>query len=298
MELAIAEAGGNPDALGQALAAGAIIDLAAGNLARAEHRSQRARRLLEQAGDRRASARLLYWRAMVCFIGGRMREAVTQLGHLAHLPVARGEMLRLWSPRATRGHALAFLAQAHAGLEEIDETLAWATAARYPAHQSSCLWHRSEALAFLGRAGEAAEAAQEALAIATRIRHAEWTAASLRGLGIAWEAAGKLDRAESAFRRSLRAAEGEPLFAAWASARLGACLAQQGRPQDAAPHVQAALRSGTPLTRYEARWAHAELLAARGEEEARRAAAAEALRAAQAGGYLILIPRLRELAAS
>jgi tetratricopeptide (TPR) repeat protein len=235
---------------------------------------------------------------MVCFIGGRMREAVTQLGHLAQLPVVRGEMLRLWNLRATRGHALAFLAEAQAGLEEIDETLAWATAARYLAHRSECLWHRSEALAFLGRAREAAEAAQEAFAIATRIRHAEWTAASLRGLGIALEAAGKLDRAECAFRRSLRAAEGEPLFAAWASARLGACLAQQGRPHDAAPHVQAALRSGTPLTRYEARWAHAELLAARGEEEARRAAAAEALRAAQTGGYLILVPRLRELAAS
>ena len=298
VELAIAEAGGKPDALGQALAAGAIIDLAAGNLARAEHRSRQAQRLLEQAGDRPATARLLYWRAMVCFIGGRMREAVTQLGHLAHLPVIQEEMLRLWSPRATRGHALAFLAQAQAGLEEIDETLAWARAARYLAAQSSCLWHRSEALAFLGRADEAAESAQEALTIATRIRHAEWTAASLRGLGIALEEAGKLDRAECAFRRSLRASAGEPLFAAWASARLGACLARQGRPQDAAAHVQAALTSGTPLTRYEARWAHAELLAARGEEEARRAAATEALRAVQAGGYLILVPRLRELATS
>ncbi len=297
VELAIAEAGGQPDALGQALAAGAIIDLATGNLARAEHRSRQARRLLEQAGDVRASARLLYWRAMMTFIGGRMREAVTQLGNLAHLPVTGGEVLRLWSPRATRGHALAFLAQAQAGLAEIDETLAWARAARYLAPQSSCLWHRSEALAFLGRAGEAAGSAQEALTIATRIRHAEWTAASLRGLGIAFEAAGQLDRAESAFRRSLRAAEGEPMFAAWASARLGACLARQGRPQDAAPHVQDALSSGTPLTCYEARWAHAELLAARVEDEACRAAAAAALRAVQAGGYLILVPRLRELAA-
>jgi DNA-binding SARP family transcriptional activator len=296
VELAIAEARGQPGARGQALAAGAIIDLAAGNLARAEHRSRQARRLLEQAGDRRASARLLYWRAMVCFIGGRMRDAVTQLGHLAHLPVTRDEMLRLWSPRATRGHALAFLAQAGAGLDEIDETLAWAEAARHRAVHSECLWHRSEALAFLGRAAEAAESAQEALTIATRIGHAEWTAAAQRGLGIAWDTGGLPDRAESAFRRSLRAAEGEPLFAAWASARLGACLARQGHPEAAAPHVETALRSGTPLTRYEARWAHAELLAARGEEEACRAAAAEALRAVQAGGYLILVPRLRELA--
>lgn len=296
--LAIAEAGGQPHALGEALAAAAIIDLAAGNLTRAERRSRRARRLVEQAGGSRAGARLLYCDAMACFTGGRLGEAITQLGDLAQLPVTPAEMLRLWSPRATRGHALAFLAQAQAGLAEIDETLAWARAARHLAVQSECLWHRSEALAILGRAGEAAEAAQEAVGIATCIRHAEWAAASLRGLGIAWEAAGMADRAESAYRRSLRAAEGRPLFTAWASARLGACLARQGRPQDAAAHVDAAVRRGTPLTAYEARWAGAELLAARGDADACRAAAADALRAAQGGGYLILVPRLRVLAES
>ena len=58
------------------------------------------------------------------------------------------------------------------------------------------------------------------------------------------------------------------------------------------------MRQGTPLTGYEACWAHAELLAARGEDEACRAAAADALRAVQEGGYLILVPRLRELAGS
>jgi DNA-binding SARP family transcriptional activator/tetratricopeptide (TPR) repeat protein len=296
VELAIAEAQGRPEALGQALAAGAIIDLPAGNLARAERRFRRARQLLEQAGETRGSARLLYWQAMASYMGGRLREAVTQLGHLAHLPVMPVELLRLWSPRATRGHALAFLAEPEAGLEEIGETLAWAEATGYRAMHSECLWRRSEALAFAGRADEAAESAEEALAIATRIRHAACTAAALRGLGLAWEAAGIPDRAESAFRRSLRAAEGNAFFAAWASARLGACQARQGRPQDAAPHIQAALSSGTPLTRYEARWAHAELLAARGEDEASRAAAANALRAVQNGGYLILAPRLCELA--
>ncbi len=296
--LAIAEAGGQPHALGQALAAAAIIDLAAGTLTRAGRRSRRARRLVEQAGGSRAGARLLYCDAMACFTGGRLGEAITRLGHLAQLPVTPAEMLRLWSPRATRGHALAFLAHAQAGLAEIDETLARARAARHLAVQSECLWHRSEALAILGRAGEAAEAAQEAVGIATCIRHAEWTAASLRGLGIAWEAAGMPDRAESAYRRSLRAAEGRPLFTAWASARLGACLARQGHPQDAAAHVDAAIRRGTPLTAYEARWAGAELLAARGDAGACRAAAADALRAAKDGGYLILVPRLRVLAES
>ena len=73
-------------------------------------------------------------------------------------------------------------------------------------------------------------------------------------------------------------------------------MARQGRLKEATPYVQTALSSGVPLTRYEARWAHAELLAARGEKQACRAAAADAAHAAQDGGYLILVPRLRELA--
>lgn len=296
IELAIAEAGEQPGALGQALTAGAIIDLPAGNLRRAQRRFRRARQLLERAGDSRAAARQLYWQAMVSFIDGRLREAVTQLGHLAHLPVAPAEMLRFWSPGAALGHALAFLGEAPAGLEEIDQVLARARPAGYRALECECLWRRGEALAFLGRAGQAIESAQQAEIIAARIDHAACIASSLRGLGIAWEAAGRLDRAEPAYRRSLHAAAGNSFFAAWASARLGACLARQGHPQDAAEHVAAAMAGGTRLTCYEARWAHAELLAARGDDRACRAAATGALRAAEDGGYLILVPRLRELA--
>jgi DNA-binding SARP family transcriptional activator/tetratricopeptide (TPR) repeat protein len=298
VELAIAEAQGRPGPLGQALAAGAIIDLPAGNLVRAGRRIKRARQLLEEAGETRGSARVLYWQAMASYMAGRLQEAATRLADLAYLPALPAEVLRLCSPRATRGHILALLGDPVAGLAEIEEALAWAEAAHYPAMQSECLWRRSEALAFAGRAGEAVESAERALAIATGLRHAACTAGALRGLGIAWEVTGKLDQAEEAFRRSLRAAEGNPFFAAWESARLGACLAREGRSQDAAAYVRAALSSGTPLTQYEARWARAELLAARGEDEASRAAAGEALQSAQAGGYLILVPRLQELAGS
>jgi tetratricopeptide (TPR) repeat protein len=294
--LAIAEAGDQPAALGPALAAGAIIDLTEGNLARARHRVRRAARLLEAAGDSRGSARLLYWRAMECFTGGRLRDAATHLDHLAHLPVTPGEVLRLWSPRATRGHALTFLGQPADGLTEIEETLAWARAARHPAVEAECLWHRAEALAALGRAAEAIESAEQAAGIAAHIGHAEWAAAAHRGLGIACEAAGLPGRAEPAYRRSLQAAEGIPLFRAWAAARLGAFLARQGRTDEAEPHVKAALEGGTPLTRHEARWAHAELLASRGDDQACRATATAALEQAQGDGYLILMPRLRELA--
>jgi DNA-binding SARP family transcriptional activator len=296
VELAIAEAGKRPDALGQALAAGAIIDLPAGNLARAGRRFRRARKLLEQAAETHGQAWVLYWQAMISYKAGRLREAAARLADLASLPGMPAEVFGLWSPRATRGHVLAFLGEPEAGLAEIEQALARAEAARYPAVRSECLWRRSEALAFAGRAGEAAEAAEQAVAIATGIRHAACTAAALRGLGIAWDTAGKPDRAEEAFRDSLTAAAGNPFFAAWVSARLGACLARQGRPGDAASHVRAALSAGTPLTRYEARWAHAELLVARGEDKACRAAATASLHAAEEGGYLILLPRLRELA--
>ena len=115
-------------------------------------------------------------------------------------------------------------------------------------------------------------------------------------LGIACEAAGQPGRAEAAYRRSLEAAGGIPLFRAWAAGRLGAVLACQGRPGEAAPHVQAALAGGTPLTCHEARWAHAELLASQGDDAACRATAATAMDQAQDGGYLVLVPRLRELA--
>ncbi|HEU5393014.1 MAG TPA: BTAD domain-containing putative transcriptional regulator [Streptosporangiaceae bacterium] len=282
--LAIAEAGDQPAALGQALAAGAIIDLTEGNLARTRDRVRRA-------------ARLLYWQAMACFIDGRLPDAAAQLDRLAHLEVTPGEVLRLWSPRATRGHVLVFLGEAADGLTEIEEALAWARDARHPAVEAECLWHRAEALAAAGQTGEAIEAAEESGGIAARIGHAEWTAAANRGLGIACEAAKLSGRAESAYRRSLEAAEGIGLFRAWAAARLGALLARQGRPEEAAPHVRAALEGGTPLTRHEARWAHAELLASQGDDQACREAAATALDRARGDGYLILVPRLLELAA-
>ena len=276
--------------------ADAVIDLPAGNLTRARRRFRRARQLLEQAGEARGQVRVLYWQAMIDYITGRLPEAADRLADLADLPIMPAEVLWLWSPRATRGHVLAFLGEPPAGLAEIEATLAWAEADRYPAVRSACLWRPSEALTFAGRAGEAAESAEQALAIATRLGHAACTAAALRGLGIAWDTAGKPARAEEAFRESVHAAEGNPFFTAWASARLGACLARQGRPQDAASHVRVALSAGPPLVRYEARWARAELLAARGEDQACRVAAIQAPRAAEDSGYLILLPRLRELA--
>ena len=225
-----------------------------------------------------------------------MRDAADQLGRLACLPVPPEELLRLWNPRATRGHALVFLGRPAYGMAEIDAGLAAARSARHCAVEAECLARRSEALTAIGQIAEAIEAAEHAAAIAAQIGHAEWTAAAHRSLGIACEAARQPGRAESAYHRSLEAAAGAPLFQAWAAARLGAFLARQGRPDEATPHIRAALAGRTPLTRHEARWAHAELLASQGDQQGSSAAAAAELEQAEADGYLIVVPRLRELA--
>ncbi|WP_299735800.1 BTAD domain-containing putative transcriptional regulator [Pseudonocardia sp. 73-21] len=297
VELAIAEAGDDPAARGQALAAGAITDLTLPRLGRARRRFHEARHLLDQAGDTNGAARLLYWRGMARFVAGRPAEAARELDPLAHLAAVPTEVLRLWHPRVIRGHALVFMAEPAAGLAEIEEVLAWARAVEHPVVHSACLWHRGEALAALGRHADAVDSAEAAVAIARRVGHAEEVAASLRGLGVAWHATGDLERAEQAFRGSLRTAQNAPLFAGWAAARLGLVLVEQGRFAEAAPLIDTARHHGMPLIRHEARWAHAELLRARGEHTASRFATT-ALNAARTSGYLVLVPRLAALAES
>lgn len=295
ISLAIAEAGRDPAALGQSLAAGAIVDLTLERPDRSRRRFKQASRLLEQDADPDGTARLLYWRGMAQLIAGRLPEAITELGGLAGLPITPEELLRWWDPRAARGHALVFAARPADGLAEIDLALGRARAVGHPGLNCGCLWHRSEALSALGRPDEAGESAQAAVEIADRIGHAEWSAAALRGLGIARQTAGDLAGAESAFERSRRAAPDNALFAAWASARLALVRISQGRLAEADALTASALEHGAPLARHEARWARVELAHARGEADAPRRAE-QALTAARAGGYLALAPRLAELA--
>lgn len=294
-QLAIAYAEGDPAARGQALAAAALVDLWLTRLDRARVRRARARELLRRVGDPEGTARLLHWRGMASFVTGRLTEAATILDHPGGLSALPAETLRLWNPRATRGHSLVFLGEPLAGLVAIDTALTWARAIGQPVMHSECLWHRSEALSALGRHNEALEAAQSALAIARRIGHAEATAASLRGLGIAWQSAGDLQRAETALRDGYHASQTIPLFAGWASARLGGVLVAQGRFDEAEPLIDTALRTGAPLVRHEARWARAELLHAR-RDRAAPAAATAALAAARTAGYQALVPPLAALA--
>jgi len=297
IDLAIAEAGRDPAARGQSLAAGAIVDLALERPGRSRRRFEQAGRLLEQASDPDGAARLLYWRGMAWLIDGRLPEAIAELDSLAGLPVTPEELLRWWDPQAARGHALVFAARPQVGLEEIDRALSRARRASHPAQRCTGLWHRSEALCAVGRAAQAAEVAQSAVQIAARIGHAECGAAAWRGLGIAREAVGDLAGAAGAFDQSRRAAGSNTLFAAWASARLALVRIRQGRLVEAGALTASALQHGAPLALHEARWARAELQCARGDAAATHTARA-ALTAARESGYLALVPRLAELAAA
>ncbi len=297
IDLAIAEAGRDPAARGQSLAAGAIVDLALERPGRSRRRFEQARRLLEQASDPDGAARLLYWRGMARLIDGRLPEAIDDLDDLAGLPVTPEELLRWWDPQAARGHALVFAARPQAGLEEIDRALSRARRVGHPALRCTGLWHRSEALCAVGRAAQAAEVAQNAVQIAARLGHAECGAAAWRGLGIARQAAGDLAGAACAFDQSRRAAGGNTLFAGWASARLALVRVGQGRLAEADALTTGALRHGAALALHEARWARAELECARGDAAAPHTARA-ALAAARESGYLALVPRLTELAAA
>jgi DNA-binding SARP family transcriptional activator len=294
VELALSAAGEDPRRRAEAHAVGAIVDLNLGDLERSELRSKTALELFEANGDARGAAGILDGRAMATFFGGRIREAVDAFERAARLFRDAGELLRVGTPRSTRGHALVFLARAGEGLADIEDALALSRTLGHAEGESYALWHRAEALGALGRGEEAVASASRALAIAERIRHREWTAASLRGLGIALESTGEVERAIEVHRRGLAASEGMPLFTTWAAARLASCLVQVGRLDEAEAALGRARADLAPLSVFEARLAEAELLAARGDGDVLEFAEAAA-RIAEDAGHVVSAIRLRAL---
>jgi len=285
VDLALAEAAEDTRSRAHAHAVGAIVDLNRGLLERSEEHASTALALFEALGDASGSAGILDGRAMAAFLGGRITQAARAFDRVARLFLDSGELMRVGTPRSTRGHALVFMGRPGEGLTDVEQSLELARSLGHAEGESYALWHRAEALAALGRAEQAVESASAALGIAERIGHREWTAAALRGLGIASEAAGDLAAAEATHRRGLGAAEGIPLFVGWAAARLAICLVGLGRLEEAEPLVERALRTGPPLSGYEARLAEAGLRAAQRDPRA-GAVAAEAAQVAERGGHL------------
>jgi DNA-binding SARP family transcriptional activator/tetratricopeptide (TPR) repeat protein len=295
-EMALVEAGDDRAARAGALETAAILDMNLGRTGRAAHRAGTALALFRVLGDGAGAARILDGRAMAAFLDGRITEAVGLFGRIAALFEDSGDLFRVVTPRSTRGHGLVFRAEPVDGLTETTAALQLATDLGAREGQAYALWHRSESLSALGRLDEAEIDAREALRIAREVGHRGWTATAWRALGIALHEQQRFDEAARAFRESaLVAGETLTLFASWAAARCALAAVALGRLDDAARSVGRALAVGPPLGHYEARWAQVELAAAREADDCAVMAAA-ARSQADAGGHLVSVPRLAELA--
>ena len=295
-ELAVVEAGADAAARAVALETAAVLDVNLGRPGRAAERADAALVLFRGLGDGAGVARILDGRAMAAFLDGRISEAVGLFGRIAALFEDSGDLLRVVTPRSTRGHGLVFHAEPEAGLAETSAALQLATDLGTPEGRAYALWHRSEALSALGRHLEAEADAREALRVAREVGHRGWTATAWRALGIALQGQERLDGAAAAFGESAQTAgETLTLFASWAAARCALVAVALGRLDDAERAVQRALATGPPLGHYEARWAQVELAAARRTDDF-SALAAAAWHRAGAGGHLASVPRLAALA--
>lgn len=278
-----------------ALETAAILDMNLGRPQRAAERAEAALGLYRALGDAQGVARILDGRAMAAFLDGRIGEGVEMFGRVARLFADSGELLRVVTPRSTRGHGLVFLDRAAEGLDETSAALRLARDLDSPEAQAYALWHRSEALSGLGRTDEAEADARQALANARSVEHRGWTATAYRALGIALQVRGDLDEAAAAFTASAHAAGHDlALFASWAAARQALVAVAGGKLDVADPLVARALAIGPPLGHYEARLAAAELAAARGSADC-ATLAESALALARIGGHAVSVPRLTGL---
>lgn len=249
--LALTESRSDDRVHAHALSVAAIVDMNLGREERALARSDEALRLFSDLGDARGVADILDGRAMATFLDGRIRDAVGVFEDVANDFEDQGELLRVITPRSTRGHGLLFMDRPADGLVETEAALALARTLGHAEGVSYTQWHRSEVLAALGRTTEARAAAGEALGIARELGHRGWTATGLLALGTAEAASGRFEQAAAAYQEARRTAHGLPLFAAWAAARLGLTIVREGRIDEATTLADQAAVDAPGLARYE-----------------------------------------------
>ena len=294
VELALAEPTTSLAARARALSVAAIVDMNLDRPARAEERYTDALALYQRAGDSRGVADILDARAMHTFLSGHIHEAVDAFDNVATIFADLGNLLRGLSPRSLRGHALVFAARPVEGLIDIEQSLELSRSLGDREAHSFALMHKTDALVALGRLDEASSAASESLGVATQIGHRGLTTTAYRACGRVCRARGDLDGAHEAFLAALDRSAHFPLFRSWALSGLALVETAQGRWTSAAAHVHEALEIGPPLGHFDAREANCELAAARGDDDT-APLVEEALRLAEAEGYLDSSPRLRSL---
>jgi DNA-binding SARP family transcriptional activator/tetratricopeptide (TPR) repeat protein len=293
-ELAVVEAGDDTGARARALEVASVVDMNLDRADRAGRRSADAYELYAATGDGLGAARILDARAMATFLDGRVTAALAEFRQVTHLFSSVGALLRVVTPRSTLGHALVFAGRPGEGLVEAAGALEVARSLGHQEGRTYALWHLAEAMSASGRHAEALAAATEARDVAAALGHRGWTATGWRALGVVHHAAGRLDAAEDAFRRSLAAAEGFSLFTSWAASRLALVLVGQGRAAEAAALLPTARSQGPGLARYESDQADVAVAVAVGDPAAKDLLR-QALSRAEAGGHAAGVARLREL---
>ncbi len=295
-DLALTEAGDDPGARARALHIRGLIDMNLPDDEQAEERLDEALVLFTSAGDAAGMADILDARAMATFVGGDITAGIEEFDRVARLFTDSGDLLRVVTPRSTRGHGLVFAARPEEGLTQTSAALDLARNLGYAEGEAMVLWHHAETLVACGQPEEGLEAAQEGVALARRINHRGWTAATLCGLGLCRHALDDLDAATSAFQECLAISEHLAPFRSWACARMALATLVRGDLEEASHHVDEALAAGWGLTLYEARWAQCELAVRRGDNEA-GTLVDQALELAVSGGHLSSAARLECLRA-
>jgi DNA-binding SARP family transcriptional activator/tetratricopeptide (TPR) repeat protein len=294
VDLALLDAPDASDARARALAVGSIIDMNRGASQRGERRAAEALRLFELRADSAGVADVLDVRAMAVFLEGRIATGVDEFDRVARLFRDSGNLVRVVTPRSTRGHGLVFLDRPAEGLRETDDALELARTLGHLDGQAYALWHRSEALSALNRIDDSLGSAAESLSIAERLGHRSWTATAWRAIGLAHETAGRNDEAIDAQLRSLEAGGSVPLFACWARARLALLSARAGDLDNALELARRAVAEGPALGLYEACYAEAVVAVRRGDADADHLVSSARQRALE-GGHVAIARALADI---
>lgn len=290
VELALAGAGPDPDARAEALVVAAFLDLNTSEPGRGERRAAEALELFKQAGNARGVASALDAQALGALYRGRLPEAAEMYEKVSRINRDAGKLLAVGTSRSARAWVLHLMGRSEEALVEIEQALALE---HMPIEgEAWSLTVRAEVLAGLGRVEASVQLATRSVDVNRRLGNRELTAAALIVLGLAHQSGRDLGRAEAALREALVRAEGIPFAFSWAAGRLASVYMALGDPASAARYAGQALAHGNPLSHYEPRLVQAEIAIARGEPGGQRLAA-EALAAAESGGYRASASRTR-----
>ena len=138
-ELAVVEAGADEAARARALEIASVIDMNLDHPARSGQRAAAALQIFGRLGDSHGAARILDARAMATFLDSDIRRGTELLDRAAHLFADSGDLMRLVTPRSTRGHGLVLLDRAAEGLLDADAALEIARTLGHPEGQAYAL---------------------------------------------------------------------------------------------------------------------------------------------------------------